>query len=477
LRRWRRSLAILCVAAILLTLLARARGQESLGLTAMDLGDLPLAGHHSLLVLAPHCDDEALGAAGLILAAERLGMDVHVVIATNGDGSLSSTVRKGARSLHHTEFIRMGLVRQQESLHALQRLGVPAEHVYFLGYPDRGLSALWTDYWSRSKPYRATFNGATRSPYPNTYNPQAVYAGEDLLADLVSILRTSRPDIVVYPHPNDAHPDHWSLGAFTRLALALLWHDDATYTPDAYAYLVHRAGFPAPKGLRPGDALLPPPALYNLSGPWYRVDLSWDDIHTKLLALHDYTSQLPFLKGFLDSFVRRNELLSRVQAATLPILSAGDALDPTTWCDAAGCSVDPVQRDPVRNVTMPGAIEATDLVALYAGERTDGSLVVCARVWGNVERPIVYVLHVTAVGSQGVVQYASRWGNLPTIPHHALAAGHYVSDQIPLSKLGDPWLIMVSAEVKGLEVGTLDRTAWQLLLVQPPAQLVNEAMP
>jgi hypothetical protein len=40
-----------------------------------------------LLVIAPHCDDETLGAGGTIAQARRQGLAVRVVFMTNGDGS------------------------------------------------------------------------------------------------------------------------------------------------------------------------------------------------------------------------------------------------------------------------------------------------------------------------------------------------------------------------------------------------------
>ena len=80
-----------------------------------DLAPLPLAGHAKLLVLAPHCDDEVLGAAGAILAARRMGMDVRVVIATNGDGYQFATMEEFRQAYPTAEdFIRMGNIRQQD---------------------------------------------------------------------------------------------------------------------------------------------------------------------------------------------------------------------------------------------------------------------------------------------------------------------------------------------------------------------------
>ena len=212
-------------------------------------------------MLAPHCDDEVLGAAGAMLAAERLGMDVRVVIATNGDGYQFATMEEFRQAYPTAEdFIRMGNLRQQESLDALQVLGIQPEQVIFLSYPDRGSAALLSENWQRDNPYLSPYSESWRSPYWITYNPISVYAGEDYLADLKSIMDEYRPDLILYPHPDDMHGDHWGLGALARLAAASLQQGDADYKPDLFAYLVHRRDFPSPKVYNPEMDLLPPAA-------------------------------------------------------------------------------------------------------------------------------------------------------------------------------------------------------------------------
>ena len=68
---------------------------------------LALDGYHRLLVLAPHCDDETLGAGGLIREALRRGMDVRVVIATAGDAyTRCSACRDSHAAPHHSELYR-----------------------------------------------------------------------------------------------------------------------------------------------------------------------------------------------------------------------------------------------------------------------------------------------------------------------------------------------------------------------------------
>jgi LmbE family N-acetylglucosaminyl deacetylase len=471
-KRWRKLLifAVLFV-VLLLILVVSSRSVGPTSPTLMDLDPLTLNGHQRLLVLAPHCDDETLGAGGLIMAAHRRGMEIRVIIATNGDGYRFATMEEFRRAFpHHQDFINIGTLRQQESLSALQLLRVPSDHVYFLSYPDRGTPALWNDHWLAADPYRSPYSGANQSPYPITYNPDSMYAGEDLLADLRSILEAYRPDLIVYPHPDDVHPDHWGLSVFTRLALALMQRDNPGYQPDAYAYLVHRPDFPSPKGLLPEESLLPPAALFNLNPHWFRLEMSQEDTTLKWEAIRAYRSQLPLLRGLLESFARRNELFGRLEPAILPLLTDGEPLDPGTWQDEDGHAVEPVQGDPVKDFVVRDAIAAADLVALYAGERPDGSLAICAKVRGRVQRTLVYVLRVTAIGPDGVIHYAAQRGHPRAGWHRATAVGHYVCDEVPPSELGHPWMVFVGAEVRGPEVGILDQVAWQLVTIEPVGQ-------
>ncbi len=127
-----------------------------------ELKAFPLDGVRRLLVLAPHCDDETLGSAGLIQEVLRRGAEVRVVMATNGDGFLFATMEEFRRIYpRHEDFVRMGALRQQESLAALSLLGVPEERVSFLSYPDRGTPALWNDHCPPPSPTAPRTAGTT----------------------------------------------------------------------------------------------------------------------------------------------------------------------------------------------------------------------------------------------------------------------------------------------------------------------------
>jgi len=339
---WGRVVLIALILAAV-TLLARQMALPDPGVAVADLKPFPLDGYHQLLILAPHCDDETLSSAGLILAAQRAGIQVRVVITTNGDGFLFATM-EDFRKIYpkHSDFIRMGELRQQESLAALATLGVRPDQVTFLSYPDRGTPVLWNDNWAATNPYLSPYSGNTKSPYAITYNSHSVYAGADYLADVTSVLETYRPDLIVYPHPEDVHPDHWGLNVFTRLALTLIRHNDPAYKPTELTYLVHRPDFPEIRGLKPQESLTPPIILYALFPDWYRLDLNPADTALKGQAVHAYRSQLPLLRNLLESFVRANETFAPVTYADLATAAQGDPYNPSSWMNASGQQIAPV---------------------------------------------------------------------------------------------------------------------------------------
>jgi LmbE family N-acetylglucosaminyl deacetylase len=445
-----------------------------------ELKALPLDGVRRLLVLAPHCDDETLGSAGLIQEVLGRGGEVRVVMATNGDGFLFATMEEFRKVYpRHEDFVRMGTVRQQESLAALKLLGVAGDRVSFLSYPDRGSPALWNDYWSASEPYRSPYSGDDRSPYEITYDPSSVYCGEDYLADLRSVLAEFKPDLVMLPHPNDVHPDHWGLSVFARLAVVLQEKDDPDFRPAVYTYLVHRHDFPEPRGLLPAARLLPPEALWNVDPrlSWLRLDLDPRQVLLKEAAVFSYRSQIPLLRGLLESFVRSNELFETSQAYALPSLSSGELLDPGGWKDAEGRPVKPVQPDPGRDVLVHALMASADLIDVYAGLRPDGSLAVCARLRGPVVPELGYVLRVAAAGPQGVRHWAARSSGRHKGALPARVAGPYFGMELPADELGQAWYVLVEAEVHEPGLGTLDQSAWCLLRVQGSGLAAPAAAP
>lgn len=102
------------------------------------LHDLPVAdprtvlGEQSLLVLAPHPDDESLGCGGLIAEHHARGHDVHVMVLTDGTGSHPRSREYPAA--------RLAALRMKEARAAIVALGLPEDRIDFLGLPDGHVS-------------------------------------------------------------------------------------------------------------------------------------------------------------------------------------------------------------------------------------------------------------------------------------------------------------------------------------------------
>ncbi len=468
-KRWIRNAGLLIIFFFLI-FLPEFRRLYNYQFSQPSLAALPsfsLQGYHRLLILAPHCDDESLSSAGLILAAKRLGIDVRVVIETNGDGYLFATMEDFHKMYPHSvDFIRMGEVRQSESSAALHVLGILGNEIKFLSYPDRGTPSLWGDNWNNEKPYKSPYTGDNKSPYPATYNKNAIYSGESLLSDLKGILLEYKPDLIVYPHPEDVHPDHWGLSVFARLAIAEIKRDNLEFNPKELTYLIHRPNFPQPRGLFLQDSIIPPEELYKIDTSWIRFDLNAMDTDQKLEAVAEYKSQLPLLSKLLYSFVRQNELFDQPLTATLQTMEQGDWQNPRTWQDAQGMSIKPVQVDPINDFITRKIFPADDLVALYLVKNGDNHINICAQLRGKTNPDLIYTLKMHLFDNGKVNQIEARNNHKKTGQYQAVLLDNNVCFQIKRNELGNPWLIIAGADVEETGLGVLDQISWQLVYVK-----------
>ncbi len=133
----------------------------------------------SLLVLAPHPDDETLGCAGRIQRAVATGATVTVVVAT--DGARSHDVDGADRDT-------LRALRRAELVAACKVLGVPEDHVISLDFADGSLASFY----------------------------------DALVTELVALLRRIGPDDVCTTCSGESHADHAAcaraLGAAAREA-------------------------------------------------------------------------------------------------------------------------------------------------------------------------------------------------------------------------------------------------------------------
>src|SRR3954464_5174677 len=246
------------------------------------MGALQLRDGDRILVLAPHPDDEVLGAGGVLREAARRGLPLRVVFLTNGDSNeWSFLAYRKPPVLMPAGALAMGTIRHQEALAAATALGVSDRDLVFLGYPDYATLDIWRSHWALSPPNRGRLTRARAVPYPTAFRPGAPYKGEEILADLETILRDFKPTRIFVSHPADHHPDHAALYLFTRVAL---WDLQGEVSATVHPFLVHYPGWPRVKGVRPGDDLAPPDRL--LAGfRWQSRDLDAEAVTAKRLAL------------------------------------------------------------------------------------------------------------------------------------------------------------------------------------------------
>lgn len=120
-----------------------------------------------MLVIAPHPDDETIGAWGLMAQLRRRGTIVRVLVVTDGAASHpGSVVWPRARLVRE---------RQHETRRAMRAIGIAAGEVAFLGLPDSALAD------AAAVARRAIGRAISSAP---------------------------RPLLLIVPASDDDHPDH-----------------------------------------------------------------------------------------------------------------------------------------------------------------------------------------------------------------------------------------------------------------------------
>lgn len=241
----------------------------------------------------------------------KSGQDVFVVLFTVGDGFKEDAVRYYlSLAVSPDEFLHMGYERQRETRDALAQVGVPSSHVFFLGFPDGGLDALWLHHWDQ--PWPSPTTQKDRVPYLTAWRPEASYQGAALLRSLLALYRHIQPTRLIMPSAFDTHPDHWATNAFATLA----WAEMARQYPswrdvERWGYLVHWPAWPMPLAYRPKVPAEPPGALTKLSQePWHHELLEPWMVEAKRRALMAHESQVELIKPFMLAFCRATEAFS-----------------------------------------------------------------------------------------------------------------------------------------------------------------------
>ena len=155
----------------------------------------------TILIFAPHPDDESLGCAAVIMRAVRSGLRIRVVFLTNGDGfpdAAAMLCQKNVKALAPEDFLELAKARQKYTLDAARVLGLDEDSLVYLGYPDAGLDQM--PMAAGDTPYRSPFTQKDRTygPVFPDYHSQmhqnpAPYLRTAALGDITELLQAQQP--------------------------------------------------------------------------------------------------------------------------------------------------------------------------------------------------------------------------------------------------------------------------------------------
>jgi LmbE family N-acetylglucosaminyl deacetylase len=282
--------------------------------------ELQIDAHSRVMFLAPHPDDDTLGASGLLRRTVARGGAVRILYATCGENNpwtqrlVERRFRIGA-----VERTRFGARRRSEALAALARLGVDALHAEFLEFPDQGMTDLLKA------------------------------GGEEPVVHLARSIAAWQPGILVVPSLGDLHPDHSALSILAALALDRIEPGGRPAT--VLDYVIHSKG-----GVRAPSVEV-------------RLSLTTEEQESKRAAIRCHATQLAVHRAKFMSFAGPDETFVRHRMDGRHDLVKGPAAPP------AGAGGDAHLHLEILPRSRPGSFGRPRLALL--GVAADGRRVAC----------------------------------------------------------------------------------------------------
>jgi LmbE family N-acetylglucosaminyl deacetylase len=423
----------------------------------------PFTQKDRILILAPHPDDEVLGAAGVIQEALRLKIPVKIVYLSHGDNNeVSFIIYEKRLVILKKAFIAMGEVRRKEAVAAMKFLGIPENQLVFLGYPDFGTLEIFTKYWNTGKPYRSMLTRVTEVPYAECLSPHAPYRGESVLKDLERVILDFKPTKIFVSHSVDVNRDHRALNLFLQV---VLWDlKGQIRQPEIFPYLIHAVGWPRPKGYHPELRLTPPKNLDDSQLAWQILDLTDAEVERKKEALTLYKSQVECCLSYLSSFVRKNELFGGYP--TLQLFKPKNA--EILWEDVKTSKGEDEADEQNTGISKLAYAQQGGYLLIRLGlkHRIDKQFGISVYLFGyskNKSFPLMSKIHLT-IGLGGV-RLKDKKRPLSSKVVQVAYQGKSMILKVPFSLLDNPQYLLASAASKAKDL-PFDNTAWRILEIE-----------
>lgn len=413
------------------------------------------------LVIAPHNDDEVLTNSILIKRLIDQGADVQFAIITNGDGFTPDIMLSSKKLvLRSSDYIRLGMLRQMETLDGLSLLNVPPENIRFLGYPDRGCLEIFQYHWDAKVPYFDPWTQSTSVPYPNSYGDMPSLTGENILRDLYRVLEEVRPDLILMPHPADQNVDHAALNALMQFALSEL---DMDGVPQIL-FLTHHALNTWPRQGYPPNAgpyLLPPRDMRAMDDTdWQVLPTTAEDRQLASQIIGQYKSQLVVDNAYLHSFIRENQLFA---TRNRPALIQGRRAD---------AQIEPLDENRLLlglPATALGRITGRERVeGVYGEVSNEGTLHLMMRLSKPLQPHVMHRFHLMLGDGRGgvtqskiIVRNGKIYENGGALNFALVQAeGSLIHISIPYSAFANVKTFLISASICENE-SIINQSVWQ----------------
>jgi len=226
----------------------------------------PGSASRSMLVIAPHPDDETFGCGATIAARCAADAEVTVVIAADGRHAQSLSRRISPDDL--------AAIRRDEAVNACARLGLPEDRLLQFGIEDTMIE----------------------------------FSYDSLVDRLRSLIRSENPDDIFTTCDRDWHIDHRTVSRATRTAAAAEGRDEIFEFPIWW-------WIDGPRYPRPGRSRLA--RLVHLVGAPFESVVSMQPVAfdtgphlgSKRSAIAEYVSQVTNMTGEPDWYVMDQDLL------------------------------------------------------------------------------------------------------------------------------------------------------------------------
>jgi hypothetical protein len=285
-----------------------------------------------------------------------------------------------------------------------------------------------------------------------------------MFKDLVSIIESYKPTDVVYPHPNDRHPDHWGVNAFVKYTMRCM-----NYKPEhEWLYLVHRGDWPTPLERNRNIFLVPPMSLLNTGTKWMALDMTPADIEYKSETFKKYRSQIKRIGRLMSAFERKNELFGEYSNIVLVENKRKDSEITATLDNLA-------IKDPSQDALELEVDTASDLLELHTESSMEGNLHIFILLDKKPDRITNYRLNMVffKAGTASPMSLVIKGNSLKTLLQRETSV--YGPDGIslkvenrnlhiiiPKNKTGGFDSIFLNAETY-VSTYYMDRTAWRMI--------------